>query len=144
MAPWFLHFEMVRATNGVLQRWFAQVWNLLKFNLHGNWIRLLLDSTFSFLFEQGLVYLPNSLKNPQNLYQILRFLKLFQIFWKCVFIKISWKNLDFYQANCIKIFSFFVRKLAYQQTLRILQFFFENLTNFCAASKTKFRKFWYE
>ena len=91
-------------------------------------------------------------KISQNLDQILRFLKIPQIFWKCVCFKIPWKKSpEFCPVSCTKILRFLSENWSYQQNLRknpqnlncpIFTEKSENfLTNFGVASWKKFRWF---
>ena len=82
-------------------------------------------------------------KIPRNFDQILRFLKIPQIFWKCDPIKIPCKKSpEFFPDSCTKIFRFFVRKLALstnsQKNPQNL-----NSPNFPQKSDKFFDKFWF-
>ena len=63
-------------------------------------------------------------KIPRNFDQILRFLKIPQIFWKCVCIKIPWKNpQNFVQLAAPKFVKKFVRFLWEIGRIQILRIF---------------------
>ena len=98
-------------------------------------------------------------KIPLNFDKILRFLKIPQIFWKCVPIKILWKkSSEFFQLAAPKFSDFLSENWPYQQILRkilriwILPISHKNLTNFWQilvqhAEKIQsifYRVFWFE